>query len=824
MMDSLFRDVKFSGRLLWKDRGFAATAILTLAVCIGANVAIFTIVNSVLLTPLPVPDADRIVLMSNLYPNAGVEDFGSSGVPDYYDRIRDVDVLEEHAVYRVTGETVEIDGTPQRVRQMRATPSLFRLLEVEASLGRTFVEEEGEVGNDHKVLLSYGLWQQLYGGDPSVLDADIRLSGRPFTIVGVMPEDFLFVDPEVLLWTPVAFTDEDKSDNSRHSNNWRNVGRLKPGATIEQAQAQVDALNAANLERFPAFKELLINAGFHTGVEPLQNRLVRDVRSTLYLLWGGAAFVLLIGAVNIANLALARSGLRLKELATRLALGAARAQVTRQLITESVILALAGGVGGLMIGQGMLGAFGRVGLDRLPRAGEIHIDPTVVGLTIATAVLAGILIGLVPVGHIFRIDLNRVLHEESRSGSSGKSARAIRRGLVVAQVGFAFVLLIGAGLLLASFRELLLVDPGFKTDGVLTVSINVPAVRYEGADELRPFMTRTLETIRALPGVEDAGATNGIPLGESFSSNVILAEGYEMQPGESLIAPYNLIVTSGYFEAMRIPLRQGRYFTRQDSNDAPGAVVIDERLANKFWPGRDPIGQRLYSPGDPNDLLKIDENTSFYNVVGVVANVRREDIAGDRNQTGAYYFVYDQTPTRNMTLAIKTSTDPEALLNTVRSEIAGIDPELPLYAIQTMSDRTEQSLMPRKASMLLALSFGSIALFLSAVGIYGVLAYLVTQRTKEIGIRIALGSSARRVFSLVLGEGAVLVGGGLILGLIGMVALRQAVQSQIYGVGPTDPFVVGVVFATLGAVAVTACALPARRATQVDPIVTLNEQ
>ena len=823
-MDSWFRDLRFGARILWKDRGFATTAILTLAICIGANAAIFTIVNSVLLSPLPVPESDRIMLVSNQYPNAGVGNSPNSGVPDYYDRLRDVDVFEEQAVFGGQGSTLEIDHTPRRVRGMQATPSLFRLLGVGPVIGRTFGEEDGEVGNDQKIILSHGLWQDLYAGSSSALEGEIRLSGRPFKVVGVMPLDFLFVDPEVRFWTPVAFSDEDRSDDNRHSNNWRNVGRLKPGATMEQAQAQVDALNAANMERFPFFREPLENAGFYTRVEPLREMLVRDVRSTLYLLWGGAFFVLLIGAVNIANLALARSGLRLKEMATRLALGAARSQVARQLITESVILTLLGGVAGLAFGSWILSVFGTLGLDQLPRAGEIQMNGAVIGFTLVIAIVAGVLIGLVPVGYVLRSNLNQVLHEESRSGSTGRGARAIRRGLVVAQVGFAFVLLIGAGLLLASFRELLEVDPGFRPEGVLTASVSPPSVRYEGGDELRAFMDRTLDSIRALPGVEAAGSTSNVPFSGNSSDGVILAEGYVMQPGESLISPRRLIATPGYFEVMGIELFRGRFFGAEDTADSPGAVIVDEWLANKFWAGQDPIGRRMYMPSDPNDLLKTDENTEWLNVVGVVGEVRFDDLAGNRNESGAYYFPYTQSPTRNVTLAVRTAMHPESFTQTLRARIAGVDPQLPVFNIRTMSERMELSLMPRRGSMLLAIGFGTIALLLSAIGIYGVLAYLVTQRTKEIGIRIALGSTARRIFSMVLREGVLLVGGGLALGLGGMFALRQAVENQIYGVGPTDPTVIFIVVAALGVVAIAACVLPARRATRVDPIITLSEQ
>jgi predicted permease len=712
----LIGDIRFGLKLLWKDRGYAATAILTLAVCIGANAAIFTIVNSVLLKPLPVPESDRILLMSNQYPNSGtgVTNYTNSGVPDYYDRLRDVKVYEEQAMYTATNQSIEIDGSPELIHGMSATPSLFRLLRVPLVHGRDFDDSEGEIGNEQKVILDYGLWQQLYGGKPAA-GREIRLGGRPFTIVGVMPRGFEFADPEARFWIPLAFTAQQKSDDSRHNNSWSNVGRLKPGATIEQAQERVNALNAANLERFPQYKQLLINAGFHTQVERLQDVLVRSIRGTLYLLWGGAAFVLLIGGVNIANLALARSSLRIKELSTRLAIGASRSQVARQLIVESVLLAFAGGLAGVLTGFGILRALQAIGIDRIPRAGEIHMDLTVVAATMGVAVIAGILIGLVPVVHLFNLNLSTVLREEGRTGTGGRKSRAIRRVLVVAQVAFAFVLLIGSGLLLASFRNLLAVDPGFKSEGVITAGIGMPRVRYPMDSDVRSFTNRVLDAIRSVPGVMNAGGTTIIPLGGNHSDGVIIAEGYQMKPGESLVSPMQIIVTPGYFEAMRTSLVRGRYFNDHDNETSTGAVIVDDRLARRFWPGSDPIGRRVYRPENPRDLLKVDENTHWLTVVGVVREVQLEDLAGGTGIAGAYYSPAAQAVPRGLVLAIKTAGDPAAVLRTVRAELGKIDPAMPLANVRTMTEYTSLSLMSRRAAMMLATAFALVSLFLSGM-------------------------------------------------------------------------------------------------------------
>ena len=417
-MQRFLHDLNFACRVLWKDRGFAATVVLTLAVCIGANAAIFAIVDSVLLKPLPIPDAERLVTVYNGYPGAGVAR-GSTGVPDYFDRLRETDVFDELALYRLNGQTIGGQVDPQRLTGMAATPSLFRLLRAAPLRGRIFRDDEGEIGRDQEVILSEKIWRQLFAGQDSALGRDLRINGVNYTIVGVMPRSFYFMDPDVELWTPLSFTPEQKSDDARHSNSWTMVGRLKSGASVAVAQQQIDALNARNLDRFPAMKQILINAGFHTVVAPLQQDLVRDVRQTLFMLWGGVLFVLAIGAVNVTNLVLIRSSSRMRELATRHALGASLFRLTRHLLTETVCLTLIGGAAGLAIGYGLLTALGSVGFDALPRANEIHMNGEVITFTFALALVVGLVVGLAPLARLSAINLAQAFRDEGRSGTLG---------------------------------------------------------------------------------------------------------------------------------------------------------------------------------------------------------------------------------------------------------------------------------------------------------------------------------------------------------------------------------------------------------------------
>jgi predicted permease len=817
-------DLRASWRSLRKHRGFSVTAVLTLAACLGANAVVFAIVDQGLLSPLAVPEPERIMVVANQLPNRGPALNDTSSPPSYYHQLGRITAFSEQALFGGASYKLTRDGVTDFVFGMSVTPSLFRLVGIPPALGRTFTEEEGEVGNTQRVILSHGLWQQLYAGDPAAVGAEIALSGQPFTIVGVMPEGFSFFEPDARYWVPLAIAPNQKNDPM--ANFWYSIGRLAPGATREQAQQQVDATNAAMLEEIPQFRVPLEEAGFHTTVEPLQELLVRDLRGSLYALWAGALFVALIGAVNLANLALAQSRQRAREQALRMTLGAGRTRVARLLALEGLTIAVAGGVLGVVLGAVALRVVDTLRVDRFLALDGVGLDWKVAGFVLALAVVSGLLVVLASLAHVKSDNLADVLRQDRHTGASGEKVRTIRRALVVAQTGLAFVLLVGAALLFTTVRNLLNVDAGFSRDNILTGTLPFEGPRYNyDQDAVFATIDAFLARMRGAPGVSAAGVATLIPLrGGRVNAQPILVEGNEQSAGEPLVAPSWAQVTPGFFETMSTPLIRGRYFDERDHAAAPGVVIVDERLANRLWPDADPIGKRLFMPGIDGNAAVVTESTKWLTVVGVVPEVRLYDLAGSEGSVGSYYTAYRQSVQRYYYFAVKSPLDPALVMRTMRAELAAVDPDLVPFDVQTMAARTDQALARERLAMRIAVAFGGVALFLSALGIYGVLAYLVAQRSHEIGIRMALGSTVQQVVALVLREGLMLVAFGLVLGVAGIALLGRALQGLVYGVEPTDPVLIVIVALVLAGTALAASLLPARRATKVNPIVVLNAQ
>jgi predicted permease len=814
-MPSPARDIRHGVRLLVKHRAFTAAALLTLALCIGANTAIFSVLNSVLLKPLPFEGADRLVRIYSAYPGAGVERGGAS-VPDYYDRQR-LPAFEHVALFTGRGMTVGESGRPERVRGAEVTPSFFAMLGVPAMVGRTFAEAEGEAGSHRVAVLSWGLWQERFGGEGDAVGRTIRIDDVAYDIVGVMPRNFVFEDRETRVWVPLVFSAEDRSDQMRHANNWEMIARLRPGVGLGQAQQQIDALNAATDERLPQYRELLTAAGFHTIVTGYHSDLTRDVRGTLWLLQAGVVLVLLIGTINIANLVLVRSTSRHRELATRAALGADRRRLAGQMLTESLVLALLGGVLGVIVGWLAVRGFSSFAMPDLPRSAEIAVDATTLLAAFGVAAVAGLLFGALPVARLFRADLSSVFRDEGRSGTASRATHAWRGALVVAQVALAFALLVGAGLMIASFARTLGVDPGFRPTNVLTAAVSLPVTRYADAAARRNFSDQLLERVRAVPGVESADITDVLPFGGSYNASAVMAEGYEPGPGESLVAPVNSRVGVEYFDAMGIRVRAGRAFDRGDIAGALPVAIVDRTLAQRYWPNEDAIGRRI-APGVPIDGMAAE----FRTIVGVVDDVRVRSLTGDE-PIGHFYVPVAQEPTAQPFIVVRTALPPETITNALRTAVLDLDADLPLHGVRTLETRLAESLAAERLRMILLGAFGVLALFLAATGLYGVLAYSVAQRQAEIGIRMALGSSAAAIFALVLRQGARLVAIGLAFGVIGSIVLGRIVRSMLYGVAPADPVVLLGVLAALTATAFAACVLPARRAMQVEPMSAMRD-
>ncbi len=806
-------NLKFALRSLLKTPGFTATALATLALCIGANLAIFAVVDAVLLRSLPYPQAGRLVTLYHSYPKANVPRDVAS-LTTYYERRGNIAAFSSLSAISQSTSVIGETGATTIENVGRVTPEFFATLGIELFMGRAFTDAEMTYQTDHVAIISHEYWLSHYHGDPGVLGKPVRLAGIDRQIVGVLPPGFRFLSFVAPIYSPLSSEDSERNLQARHSNGVIQIARLAPGATLADAQAQIDAHSAAHAAEFPQ-AQMVADAGFRAHVAGLHADHVASARPLLLLLQGAALFLLVIGGVNLANLLLIRASGRTRELAIRQALGANAGHVVREVMTETLLLTVAGALAGLLVGAFGIELLVALGANRLPLGAQIVMDGRLAAITVLGGGLTGCLLALPIIWFNLRGRLAVALQSESRGGTANRATQRLRQGFIVAQIALAFVLLTGAGLLGISLRRVMSVSPGFRPENVITGRFTLPWNGYHDLNSFHLFFDRLEEKSRALPGVVFAGAVSNLPLNGVGNGNVMTIPGYTPKPGESVVTHDQLGVAGDYFAAMGIPLQAGRYLNSSDVPIDTLSCVVDEAFARRYWPEGGAVGRQLYrdatvGPGDRP-----------YTIVGVVGVVKQQGLT-ETAPAGAVYFPYSHIQLRDYYLVARTNLPPETLAATFVRLIRTIDPELPLTDLRSMDGRIDRSLAANRTPALLAGIFAATALLLATIGLYGVMSYTVAQRTGEFGIRMALGAQRGDVLRLVFGQGIRLAAIGLATGLIGALLLTGTMSSLLFGVRPNDPVALAAVAALLAIVATLACFLPARRATKVDPMVALR--
>jgi putative ABC transport system permease protein len=811
-LDGVAGDVRYACRSLGKHPGFAIVVVLTLALGIGANAAIFSVVNAVLLRPLPYHDADRLVVIWGDLHRPGVNEIPTSAgeFADYRDRTH---AFEHIAAYDTLGFNLTGGGEPERLEGAIVTASLFPLLGASAEVGRTFLNAEEQPGRDQVVVLAHALWVRRFNADPAIVGQMVAIDGKPAQVVGVMPARFRYPDPGVEIWKPILLDADALSEDNRGSHGYTAVARLKPGVTLARAQADLAAVTATFKSEHPGN----YRSGFSARLRPLQDEIVGDTARPLLILLGAVAVVLLIACANVSNLLLARAASRRKEIALRTALGASRSRLVRQLLTESVLVAIVGGGIGLVLAAWGVDLLVASAPDTIPRLGEVGVDRRVVLFAAIVSLGTGLLLGIVPALRASGTPLSETLKDGGRGGDRAAHGRAGRL-LVIAEVALSLVLLVGAGLLIHSFARVQNVAPGFDSRDVLTMRLALPESRYSTFQKGEALFDELFAALRSRPDIRAVAAANALPFSGSGGSRTFHIEGREPKRPEDQPEEQLRIVTDGYFSTMKIPVVNGREFSDRDTLRGRRVALVNLALARKLWPGEDPIGKRVaFSRDEPQ----------WYEIVGIVGNVKHRGLdAADRPELYVSYRqpLFASWTVRPMYLAVRTAGDPLPAAAAVRRELARVDRDQPVSDVRTMDERIGRSLAGRRFNMILLGVFAALALTLAAIGIYGVVAYSVTERTHEIGVRLALGAQRRDVMAMIVAQGMVMTAIGTAVGVVVALLLTRVMASLLFGVSAVDPVTFAAIPVLLGAVAFAACFVPARRATRVDPLVALRTE